>query len=749
MNKKHDTVADNLLELLTSQAGMFYPEFSSSNVTVELADSFRRVFCSLYEFVLTDQQIQKKCFVKVINRADDLPEHIRQRRSANGIDSFLPRCDPPGHEYDSLLAIERHFGRLNDVRLDSLRTRGTILNNHAFVMDKAEAVSLSELMRQTSFGRDFDNDNYRSVKLAGEWLREFHGMEAPTHTKQQYDGLATLEQELDTVLDFLRSAGVKLDELATTLKLAISKLDDDDLQLGVHHGDFAPRNILVFSDQRIAAIDTLAEEFRPIFEDMTQFLVNLRTNKLQAVCFGLAFSIKTLAQLEKSFLEGYFRDEPIPWAYIRVFEARTLLISWAVMLWEQKHVRNATLINRTKYATRIFAIRKRLKTVVRDLSAQFGTSRGRCQPDKEAWRFRFITEALQQRVSNDLSHSMNRDPIVSFQGHTENKFSSILRYQIKLLTEVKQLVVKLPKNPLFVQTTSDTPVADRPRLTISMPPQEEIRLERVAMKRIEEHFGNLADPRLQAVKIFDFLPHHAALVMEQVDAITLADILTSRCSQDRDKNQIFSNVGNWLREFHQMPIDQALERDLSAEDFKQNLGIYAEFMQRRIGWRDWFLKVQNRVGALVGDGALDVLEIGTNHGDFAPQNVLVGRQGQIKVIDTLARWRKPIYEDIAHFLCVLLDSKGTGQDAEWRTSRMKLLLGYFGEQSIPHQKIALFQLLIFFDKWCSHVFSQAKATGVRKFAKRTRLLIINRKMRRRIDSILTQIEQSVSTSRKV
>ena len=80
------------------------------------------------------------------------------------------------------------------------------------------------------------------------------------------------------------------------------------------------------------------------------------------------------------------------------------------------------------------------------------------------------------------------------------------------------------------------------------------------------------------------------------------------------------------------------------------------------------------------------------------------------MLDTVARWRAPIYEDIGRFLLALKASKlrvfGAGILYDARTIEQherQFLCGYFERDCIPWTTVRLFEIQALMDKWSSLV----------------------------------------------
>ena len=111
----------------------------------------------------------------------------------------------------------------------------------------------------------------------------------------------------------------------------------EELPLGLLHGDFATRNILVGHRHRVTVIDTLAKWHTPIFKDIGCFLANLRLSWFQIISQGLAYRSSTLATYEQAFLKGYFGEAPMPTEAIRLYEILAALDIWAAKLSRIRH----------------------------------------------------------------------------------------------------------------------------------------------------------------------------------------------------------------------------------------------------------------------------------------------------------------------------------------------------------------------------------------------------------------------------
>jgi aminoglycoside phosphotransferase len=165
----------------------------------------------------------------------------------------------------------------------------------------------------------------------GAWLRTYHALPKRNGVETRLARRTEFAELLVKVTDFLSNAlgneSFFQNVASTTTANALEALPDL-LPLGLGHGDYAMRNILVGPNNRVTILDTLARWQTSIYEDIAHFLVGLKMNRLQAVTQGLAFSPQRLAHYEEEFLAGYFGQEPIPFQSIRLYEILVLLNRW-------------------------------------------------------------------------------------------------------------------------------------------------------------------------------------------------------------------------------------------------------------------------------------------------------------------------------------------------------------------------------------------------------------------------------------
>lgn len=240
-------------------------------------------------------------------------------------------------EYEALFAIHAYFSALQDQRFAAIRPLDFIAEHCGVVMEAVQEPSLRGLFAQASrFHPWTDSENLvRCFRHAGGWLRAFHAMSRGEQATPR-DVLA--QDYFAAIENFSTFLAEALDEreffkhLVRTVIGSARAILPEQLPLGLTHGDYALRNLLIGPNCRVRAIDTQAKWLMPIYEDLAYFLVGLITTWPQVLTQGLAFSGTALRHYEQEFLSGYFAREPIPRETIRLFKIKILLLKWSANL---------------------------------------------------------------------------------------------------------------------------------------------------------------------------------------------------------------------------------------------------------------------------------------------------------------------------------------------------------------------------------------------------------------------------------
>jgi aminoglycoside phosphotransferase (APT) family kinase protein len=163
-------------------------------------------------------------------------------------------------------------------------------------------------------------------------------------------------------------------------------------------------------------------------------------------------------------------------------------------------------------------------------------------------------------------------------------------------------------------------------------------------------------------------------------------------------------AGRWLRILHDSPATTPLTRQEDRSEIVAAFEAYRRYLATETG-RDLSAVVKAGVDAA---GRLpDPLPTVLSHGDFAPRNILVGPSGRVAVIDLLARWKSPPYEDLATFLVALQTNRANAATRGLLFGRAAkrlepaFLKGYFGTEPVPRDAIRVYELLLVLDKWAA------------------------------------------------
>jgi hypothetical protein len=234
-------------------------------------------------------------------------------------------------EFEALRLLERRLDEVGDRRLRAIRALAVLEGSGALVMEAFAGRSLPRLLLWgTLRQRAGTAGPVALADAAGAWLRVLHDTPA---------GSAPIRQgTTDELVACFSNFGEFLATVAPSRNLGrtieigrAAAADIKELPVAMSHGDFAPRNILVDEQGRIAAMDLLARWQAPRYEDLSAFLLAMRTSRVNATTSGLLFG-RAIDRLEPAFLAGYFGGEPVPLHEIRLYELLLLLDKWSARL---------------------------------------------------------------------------------------------------------------------------------------------------------------------------------------------------------------------------------------------------------------------------------------------------------------------------------------------------------------------------------------------------------------------------------
>ena len=309
-------------------------------------------------------------------------------------------------------------------------------------------------------------------------------------------------------------------------------------------------------------------------------------------------------------------------------------------------------------------------------------------PDLNAEQIKVILDSVDRRLNSTLFHYHITDgtshyPVIA-----------------KARTKGQQFIQKEMERPYrFTLTEGDV-----------------LSLEANALSTIYSHFQQQDNPNLKAIRFLDVLPDHQVIIMiESFDKSLRSFILKQnhlqRLKEKVDLEPAFLNAGAWLRSFHSLPTDE--ETIICYETSQTYLEVVEkliEFAKKYKNDEQYFDHLLAKIKQHTVEILPEALPLGRLHGDYAPRNILLSDNHQITGIDTLARWHAPVYEDIATFLNWLwinqyqVHSQGLMFSAKLLNRyQAAFLRGYFGPETVPTTRIALFRIMVMIEYWVDRI----------------------------------------------
>ena len=340
---------------------------------------------------------------------------------------------------------------------------------------------------------------------------------------------------------------------------------------------------------------------------------------------------------------------------------------------------------------------------------------------------------------------------VALTGAWRRPRSTLYRFQLSAGGVQRFVLIKVPTSPgeTGVQVQDEGPSRrDRPRLASETDPTIKFRLEYVAFTTVHSYFQNLQDPRFGTIRILDLLSKYGAIVMEEAKDPSLRQLFAKASfslpplKSSATLEAAFRNAGAWLHAYHALHTHvQAETRHARRADFIESITPFTDFLTDAVGDAMFFQQVALTTTEQALDALPETLPLGLGHGDFAMRNILVGPQGRVTLLDTLARWRTPIYEDVAYFLIALKTTwpQVLSQGLAFSASRLahyerEFLSGYFGPEPVDFGVIRLFEIQALLDKWSATVARLALSARGRLQCK-----LVNRYFRRSADQLLRML----------
>ncbi|MEO8162458.1 MAG: phosphotransferase [Ilumatobacteraceae bacterium] len=264
-----------------------------------------------------------------------------------------------------------------------------------------------------------------------------------------------------------------------------------------------------------------------------------------------------------------------------------------------------------------------------------------------------------------------------------------------------------------------------------------IQYEFTAMSSLMAMVDGQLGERFEGVRIFEMLADPHALIMEkrpEVDCRRLLALAVTDPGSGAVRAQVLTamhNTGALLRRFHGLPeLPHTKSRCAEVGELIDSQLRLTQYLRKRVRQGPLLDRISRELVKASRTSHSDGLPLGLSHGDLLPGNVLVGRHGRVVLLDTLAEWRAPVYEDLGQFLVGLrlfmLRQMPTKFDATFRIVErweQEFLAGYFADEPIPLGWIRIFECQFLLERWAWLVHEALEEQGFRLVAKKCGLSV--------------------------
>lgn len=361
----------------------------------------------------------------------------------------------------------------------------------------------------------------------------------------------------------------------------------------------------------------------------------------------------------------------------------------------------------------------------------------------------FFAAHLRENAPRLFSLDSGASIDVTLRSQVTRSRALLYRYDVRIGSDVHHVLAKTHPQP----TIRENAPAPRPQ-RFKANAAEKTEREAAALRLIETHFSSQDPARFGVIHVLDVLPEHQTILMLESPDTGLHPIIMSQSrlrsrSKPADLDRVLENAGAWLRHFDRLPPDASVDQRYDKrEDFLLSVKTLTSFLSERTHDQRYFDRLAHQISEEAARTLPTTLPSARLHGDFAARNILVGPNGRVTLIDTLARWHVPIYEDIATFLTwfdinqLQLISGGMAFDPQWiKRCKQAFLRGYFEDEPIPQATIALFQIHHVLDKWTSlAAHFQRRRWTWRRLTDMTRNSLSVRRFKAVIQGLLQDIE---------
>jgi hypothetical protein len=336
----------------------------------------------------------------------------------------------------------------------------------------------------------------------------------------------------------------------------------------------------------------------------------------------------------------------------------------------------------------------------------------------------------------------------------ERPTAMLYRFKVSNGAQVRSVFVKVPLRNLTKNQTKGS-VFEKPLLFPKTEPIDMPRLQYSALKIIDKYITSLDKSQLGAIRVLDYLPQYKAVFTEESSDPSLR-LLFLRENRLRslfthgELTTAFQNVGTWLYMYHVMPKKEDVKvRHQHREDYVEAITKLTDFLAKVLGDELFFKKTASIIIKKGREVFPETLPLGLGHGDYAMRNILIGQNARVTVLDTFAKWRTPIYEDIGYFLNGLkmspqqIFSQGLAFSSDQLSAyEMAFLKGYFEQKSIPYPAIRLFEVLALLDRWSSVIARNHQRRFKFRFFGSVTTAMTSRYLKRSLKDLLKEITES-------
>jgi hypothetical protein len=319
---------------IREHAFRYFLGFEPEQTRVELLNKQERATALLYQFAVSNDVQAHTVFVKVFRRSSPNSQAHRLQFEKP---LLFPKADAEERhrlQYTAHKTIYDYFTSLDKEQLGAIRVLDYLPQHCAILTEGASEPSLRKLWwrKNQLFATHASDDLLPAFQNVGKWLRMYHTMPKKEDVNVRDSHRDDYIEAINKLSDFLgKTVGheVFFRENALTVTNKANEFLPASLPLGLGHGDFALRNIFVGENARVTVFDTLANWRTPIYKDIGYFLNDLKFSFPKLISQGFAFGPDQLMEYEYSFLKGYFENNPIPYAEIRLYETFALLDKWS------------------------------------------------------------------------------------------------------------------------------------------------------------------------------------------------------------------------------------------------------------------------------------------------------------------------------------------------------------------------------------------------------------------------------------